>query len=202
MKYGFTLAETLITLVIIGVVAAITIPSIMQSTQDAEFKTAYKKAFQAASTVTNQAIADNTFLAQTTAAESTGLNKDNFNTFKSYFKVIKDCSNSNNSDCWSASGEKINSIYPTNLEPAFIDNAGMAWSMYYWQENVIIVDINGNKSPNTYGKDRWIMYYTDQYNSRITTGIPSKIFPRPDVTSTGSIWCAYPPCYFRSWIFN
>ncbi|MBQ8887767.1 MAG: prepilin-type N-terminal cleavage/methylation domain-containing protein, partial [Candidatus Gastranaerophilales bacterium] len=32
-KFGFTLAEVLITLVIIGVIAAITVPSILQTTQ-------------------------------------------------------------------------------------------------------------------------------------------------------------------------
>ena len=44
MKKGFTLAEVLITLAIIGVVAALTIPSVIVRTQQQEFKTAAKKA--------------------------------------------------------------------------------------------------------------------------------------------------------------
>ena len=44
MKKGFTLAEVLITLAIIGVVAALTIPSVIVKTQQQEFKTAAKKA--------------------------------------------------------------------------------------------------------------------------------------------------------------
>lgn len=40
---GFTLAEVLITLGIIGVVAAMTIPTLMSNTGKAEFKTAFKK---------------------------------------------------------------------------------------------------------------------------------------------------------------
>ena len=49
---GFTLAEVLITLGIIGVVAAMTIPTLMSNTGKAEFKTAFKKVI---STV-NQAV--------------------------------------------------------------------------------------------------------------------------------------------------
>lgn len=52
-KQCFTLAETLITLAIIGVVAAITIPSIMQKTQEQELKTAWKKNFSEISNVYN-----------------------------------------------------------------------------------------------------------------------------------------------------
>lgn len=40
---GFTLSEVLITLGIIGVIAAITIPALMQSTQDIEFKSMLKE---------------------------------------------------------------------------------------------------------------------------------------------------------------
>lgn len=42
-RFGFTLAEVLITLGIIGVVAAMTMPTLMNSTQGAQYKTALKK---------------------------------------------------------------------------------------------------------------------------------------------------------------
>ena len=42
-RFGFTLAEVLITLGIIGVVAAMTIPTLMNQTGQAEFKTGFKK---------------------------------------------------------------------------------------------------------------------------------------------------------------
>lgn len=45
MKKGFTLAEVLITLAIIGVVAALTIPSVIVKTQQQEYRTAAKKAY-------------------------------------------------------------------------------------------------------------------------------------------------------------
>lgn len=51
-KSGFTLAEVLVTLMIIGVIAAMTIPSLMQNTAQQEFKAAYKKAIS----MLNQAV--------------------------------------------------------------------------------------------------------------------------------------------------
>ena len=48
-RFGFTLAEVLITLGIIGVVAAMTMPTLMNQTNGAQYKTAYKKALSAIS---------------------------------------------------------------------------------------------------------------------------------------------------------
>ncbi len=46
-KLGFTLAEVLITLVIIGVIAAMTVPTLMQNTNAQEYRTAFKKSISA-----------------------------------------------------------------------------------------------------------------------------------------------------------
>lgn len=43
-QFGFTLAEVLITLGIIGVVAAMTIPTLIANTRGAQYKAKYKKA--------------------------------------------------------------------------------------------------------------------------------------------------------------
>lgn len=51
-RFGFTLAEVLITLTIIGVIAAMTIPTLMSNTSDQEYKTGLKKAIS----TLNQAI--------------------------------------------------------------------------------------------------------------------------------------------------
>ena len=60
-RFGFTLAEVLITLGIIGVVAAMTIPTLVSNTQGAQFKTAYKKALSSL----NQAVLMNLALEDT-----------------------------------------------------------------------------------------------------------------------------------------
>lgn len=57
-RFGFTLAEVLITLGIIGVVAAMTIPTLMNQTSGAEFKAGFKKAVS----VLNQAVTMNVAL--------------------------------------------------------------------------------------------------------------------------------------------
>ena len=56
LKKGFTLAEILIVLMVIGTIATMTIPSLMRGVQDAQYKTAYKKAFNA---ITNIAAMEN-----------------------------------------------------------------------------------------------------------------------------------------------
>jgi prepilin-type N-terminal cleavage/methylation domain-containing protein len=59
--FAFTLAEVLITLAIIGVVAALSIPSVVKNYQETQFKTAYKKAFSDLNRVFAQPIAFNEF---------------------------------------------------------------------------------------------------------------------------------------------
>ena len=69
---GFTLAEVLITLGIIGVVAAMTMPTLMNSTQGAQYKAAYKKALSAiAQGVTLNVALDGSSFADTTVTSAT-----------------------------------------------------------------------------------------------------------------------------------
>jgi len=68
-RQGFTLAEVLITLGIIGVVAAMTIPTLISNTNGAQFKTAYKKALS----TLNQAVLMNVALEDT---DFSGMVKD------------------------------------------------------------------------------------------------------------------------------
>ena len=68
VRGGFTLAEVLITLGIIGVVAAMTMPTLMNSTQGAQYKAAYKKALSALS----QAVTLNMALDEWNFADAKG----------------------------------------------------------------------------------------------------------------------------------
>ena len=55
---AFTLAEVLITLVIIGVIAAMTIPTLMNNTNNQELVSRLKKTYSELSQATNRIIAD------------------------------------------------------------------------------------------------------------------------------------------------
>ena len=68
-KRGFTLAEVLITLAIIGVVAAISIPSVISNSQQQEFKTGLRKAVS----VLNSAITMNMALDGETPYDNANL---------------------------------------------------------------------------------------------------------------------------------
>ena len=81
MKQAFTLAEVLITLLIIGIVAALTIPSVMSNYQQQEFKTGLKKAVS----VLNEAIQTN--IAQ--EGETPYENEDMFAYLQRHMSVLK-----------------------------------------------------------------------------------------------------------------
>ncbi len=78
---GFTLAEVLITLAIIGIVAAISIPSVISNTQQQEFKTGLRKAVS----VLNSAITMNIAIE----GESPYDNADLFNYLKRHMSIMK-----------------------------------------------------------------------------------------------------------------
>ena len=80
-KRGFTLAEVLITLAIIGVVAAIAIPSVISNSQQQEFKTGLRKAVS----VLNSAITMNMAID----GESPLDNADLFNYLKRHMSILK-----------------------------------------------------------------------------------------------------------------
>ncbi len=51
IKKGFTLAEILIVLMVIGVIATMTVPSLMKGVNDATYKTAFKKAYNSVTNI-------------------------------------------------------------------------------------------------------------------------------------------------------
>ena len=166
-KYGFTLAEVLITLGIIGVVAAITIPTLMKNTQDAEFKTAWKKAFSELSQANQQIITDNggqDFSGQCSDYNNTCL-KDLFAT---KLKFVKQCTNANTEGCSPINAKfmdganthivDINSAYPALVTASgysirFRAHDSACTLAFPYECGWMQVDVNGLKSPNIAGRD-------------------------------------------------
>lgn len=202
---AFTLAEVLITLAIIGVVAAITIPSINNNIKDQQYKTAYKNAFAIANQAWQQCVTENEI--EYRSGWNDTANARNFLKFKEKFKVIVDCTDGNTSKCWT-SGDNFYSILPVDGSPSFIDNSGIAWSterpITQNGGGCILLDTNGNKLPNQYGKDRFairtLLLNTDNSSA---AGTPTRIgtwlgdYANPDPQT-----CPFGGCYYKSWLID
>jgi len=170
-KKAFTLAEVLITLGIIWIVAAMTIPSLMNNIQDKQFKEAAKEAYSKASQVITQMKQDNggNFAYYITTANSFKP------VFMTYFKIAQDCSPTL---CVAASG--ASTVYKSLHGDAadtwpvgfgqFITNDGMFWAIYNDGISLsIMVDVNGyTKGPNVYGRDTF--FFQPVNDNLIPTG--------------------------------
>lgn len=157
-KKAFTLSEVMLVLSVIGVIAALTIPGLIQNLNDRQYKTLWKKDFstisQAMRMVLDNEGSYNTFLTgyYNLAPE-----------LKKYVSISKDC---NMRDCFysatdpvfnykDASGRAMSfSIFDngqfilTNGAFVAIQNEGTTSNTY------IFVDVNGYlKGPNVAGKD-------------------------------------------------
>lgn len=204
-KIAFTLAEVLIVLGIVGIIAEMTIPTLVKNTQEQEYKVAYKKAFSVASQVVMKAFNDYNLVPRPAYGDIPS-RLSNFNAFKSYFKISKDCNTSNNSECW-ASGEMYVGGYPLNNAYAFIDASGMSWSIldnFGAVNDEILIDTNGFKPPNKYGQDRFALKLDDETGSP-ALGIPLKVVPYQDFNSYDANRCISGnthPCYNTTWLLN
>ena len=176
-KKAMTLAEILITLGIIGVVAAFTIPTLMNKTQDAELKTAFKKAYSVVNQAYQLATLENGG-GFGPVTQSTPQSWVKYNALKSQLKVVQDCPYNANAKgkCWSNSGVGLkdwqvtscgaasNNIYQNN-NASFVTADGMFWMLYTYSSttgwDIIFVDVNGDKKPNDWGKDAFMFYMND-----------------------------------------
>ena len=220
-RNAFTLAEVLITLGIIGVVAAMTIPILMNNIQNAQYKTAYKKAYSTLSQAFTQATADNA-LEEPTGGYAPEHWK-NFATIMSYMKLQNTCLNYNgsgavtdNSQCWKSGKEGWNmgaGGFPATNDMSAVDSSGMAWGLCARAfAPLYAVDTNGFKEPNQMGKDRFIFILktasTGDFWHR--TGMPIRVSPTDDNdgTNCGLNKCGtvgdkdYHTYYGTSWLSN
>ena len=161
-RFGFTLAEVLITLGIIGVVAAMTMPSLMNSTQGAQYKAAYKKALSAISqAVTLNVALDDYNFADTVGTETTAA-QSMYTMFKNRMNIVKTAVGTAGYDIYtSANGTSATLTQGTNYTLFF--NDGIAFSFPQAAEACTkdstkatfdpakcrgFIDVNGEKAPN------------------------------------------------------
>ena len=157
---AFTLAEVLITLGIIGVVAAITMPTLINNYQKKAAVTAAKKAYSTLSQAYTQLVNDNgEGLSVCSINNSECLGK----LFAPYLKSLN-----GNGKLYTPSSEKaegcwedndIGMVNETHYCFSAVDGISYDFDMEYQEANkkqaLIYVDINGLKRPNKFGKDRF-----------------------------------------------
>lgn len=166
LYFAFTLAEVLVTLGIIGIVAAMTIPTLMQNSQDAQTKSAIKEAYRTLSQAITQVSNDN---GGTIAGICTDYDDLCFkNLFKPYFSYVKDCDNNSVANgCWMATSWMDGTTFTGVVLPSIVLKNGMFVMFRYHTKACdytdaassnylcgwLAVDVNGFKAPNRFGKD-------------------------------------------------
>ena len=158
MKRAFTLAEILITLGVIGVIAAMTLPTVIENYQKQRTINQLKKVY----TVLNQAFKMSEI--DNDSYENWGnINEMNYTNYmnkywKPYLKVIKVCStyqtcgyskqypwvNANNTE----------TVWRKIVGTSFILNDGTL--ITFWNNTQIMVDLNSYSKPNKYGRDLFV----------------------------------------------
>lgn len=180
-KVAFTLAETLITLGIIGIVAAITIPALIQNFQDHSTLAQLKKTYSLLSSAYSRAVevSGNTPQAWFPTSDNS---QTMINMIKPHLNIIKDCNASGSGQGCFKAGEYYKLINGFNY--GILDNGGhsivladgtIILAELYWPAcnqvrgsslslrntcGSYIVDLNGIKGPNTVGKDAFWFWLT------------------------------------------
>lgn len=180
LKQGFTLAEVLITLVIIGVIAAITIPSLMNKTNEQEYVVGAKKTYSVLSQAFQKIIAENGDITPSLFGSSPAEATKNFgDMLAKQLNVQKICGVSTDEDCFAKGFYKkmdgsdySNWNETTYYKMRLSDGTSLAvrvlseYSERGTSEPLKYVigyghfDVNGDKAPNTHGIDTFPVWIT------------------------------------------
>ena len=169
-KFGFTLAEVLITLVIVGVVAALTIPTAINNTKEQELKSQFAKSYSTISQALYKTEMNDFYGYAQCYYGKNGLEANTtecgsfFSAFAKNLQVQKSClqrngkeggcvptyqSYSQSDGCAGFSQNRIDS-----WDNVFVLADGQIIITYNVNAMpVFLMDINGHKGPNAYGKD-------------------------------------------------
>lgn len=177
MKHGFTLSEILITLGIVGVVAVLTVPSVMKNYRNrmyvAQLQKIYAQINDAAQAIMNDEHVDNfyeTSAVGKNVCTKTGEGENEKTTcttggteyfLTTYFKTIKKNCATGNNRCVAPSYSKLDggNIGTTGDMCIQTVNGATVCGFYNGGNNVlsILVDVNGPAEPNISGRDLFSM---------------------------------------------
>ncbi len=174
-RCAFTLAEVLITLGIIGVVAAMTMPSLINKIQNKHLVTALKKSYSVLSQANTMVQTENPINDWSMGNDENSV-RNFYEYYKPYLKIAKDCGcGTTQSGCWSKGGTKaLNGQSYTYSHDGYIgdnvcsvilaDGTNIIFDAWYQKSLGIndddtgwtyffFTDVNGNKKPNMLGRD-------------------------------------------------
>lgn len=170
---AFTLAETLIVMGIIGVVAALTIPNLNSSTADKEKIAKVKKLYQNFTDAFGRAQAVYGPIDEWRVSNSVQLNYR----VTEFLKISKDCVQDANAGCFAKNVKKLDNSDVSDFDGwashtsaiSFILADGTSIIMESRSGGFIYVDIDGpNKGSNTWGKD--LFEFSIQENEVLPSG--------------------------------
>ncbi len=184
IRKGFTLAEVLITLMIIGIIAAMTIPSLMNNTNEQETVVAVKKAYSVLAQAYSRIFAENGEIIPATLGETeTEATKTLGEMFAKYLNAQKVCGQEGGMDCLSTQNGGMyknfdgSDWHNWNADTLYYKMTladGMSLLIYGYNSfqdkgtseplqyviGSLDIDINGDKKPNTKGKDVFAFWIT------------------------------------------
>jgi len=170
---GFTLAEVLITLGIIGVVAAMTIPTLITDITNREMEAKFKKAYSQLNQMAKSYAAESDMTIPIGVRSGEGMGKI-FSKHLKGFSVLNedkwDSTEEDDTPSWAIYNKYKNFKGGTvkqicDVSGAYTDLSGI---VYMWNDNpaegqngpVICVDLNGNARPNIVGIDYFLFIAT------------------------------------------
>lgn len=155
-NFGFTMAEILISLTVIGVVAAITMPALITKYQKLQTVNQLKKAYTILNNTYKMSEIDNGTYENWSKIEDEITPREYAEKyFIPYVKAIRTCKYPKN--CYP------NNPFGTDKIYGVIINNGMGFWFRKKNGTMIIVDINGlKKGPNDYGRDMFVFYYSER----------------------------------------
>lgn len=168
LKKAFTLSEVLITLGIIGVVAALTIPALIKSFQEQALLTQFQNAQSTLYQAYLRAFQDN----GVASIDTNGIwsAQDAYNYMKPFLNVSQDCSY--DTPCDRGNLKTLDGVVWNSSQWSsyhLVLNNGMNLKFYDWGGGnggvVVFVDTNGNKPPNQWGYDFFMLQLSSKNNS-------------------------------------
>ena len=167
-SHAFTLAEVLVTLGIIGVVSAMTVPSLMQNHQKKTYVTQLHKIYNEVQQMALQYMTDSNALNLSEAGINSQSKANEFVT--KYFRIVQKCEKQL-TPCFAEQYKTIDgnvvSGHTVNVNSYVLASGASIRALYNKVNDKVInimVDTNGQKGPNILGRD---MFFMALYNNGI-----------------------------------